>query len=97
MIEGLKVHIRGEKLAKVIDGKVEGLRNKAAKLKEMLSVAQINEPSMNSNKAGLEERTADLLAQADELAFISEHLNKGDLYQLDSDDLRKIQIVRQRW
>lgn len=96
MIEGLKVQIVGAKLQTIIREKAEGFQKKAARLAEMLRVSGAGRGDINANVTAMgqmEDRVAEHQSRATELLFVAEHLNVGEVYQLDNDDLRHIGVL----
>jgi len=97
MIEGLKLTIAGTEVAELARAEAARLKEKAASIRKVSTIAAGQDDNMNSNIRNMDERASGFDAKAQELSFIADHLVLAETYQLDSGDLRLLGVVSGHW
>lgn len=102
MIEGLVVTIDSNELVTICAKRAEDRRSKAASYRA--NAAAFTEMDMPKGMTSQRDPKVDMLeaalryeGEAQELDFIRTHLEVGQTYRLESQDLRKLGIVSQGW
>lgn len=99
MIEGLKIHVKGDELQALCAARSAYHTNKAEDYrKNLASLEEISNPNSSLNpKREVSERMAQHTTSAAELDFIGTHLVLGETYELDRNDLVKLGIGSSRF
>lgn len=102
MIEGLKPTVSGEKLKDLCIARASYHTQRAEKYQEQVdSMERAEIEGMNYTngdpKRALKDKQNQHLADAEEMLFLAQNINVYETYILDSGDLQKLGICRNRY
>jgi hypothetical protein len=103
VIEGLKVTVDGVELVELCDKRAAHHRERAAVYNNQVQVMQENKiEAMHNTSAGdptaqLRDKAKTHEAEAEEMTFIADHIEKDKCYLLGREDLVKLGITKSRY
>jgi len=109
VIEGLKLDVRADELVERLGERIAHHRERAAayeaqlaRLGEVVPEVGEDDPVLDGFRAperpqvSLERKRGEHAGRAEVLAFIRDHIVRGEVYRLDEEDLRGAEILPRR-
>lgn len=100
MIQGLKITVLGPELRDLIDKRIAYSQERSefyADKVKLLEGVEMNAGSSVDAFHDLTNKRDQHSREAEELAFIADHLDLGETYLLDRSDMQRLGIVKQGW